>query len=244
MRIEQVVDEQVGGDRVRRAGEDGHGVRSLDPAFLGDVVDDVVVRLLDGEPVGAPDVADPDVAGGHRRDRVGRIGPDQRLLLLEQGEGLVELVVEGRVGRVPELDQGRARTPPASRRASRCAGPSAGPTAPSSWSGPRRSARVVADAGRPPHVRHGVGVARVVARVRPLGAEVDRCWAGATCPARRWRPCCDERRDVDRDREAEVVAAAVVPELGVGLLGVGEVAPGSPWCRTWPRTSSMTSSAR
>ncbi len=32
----------------------------------------------------------------------------------------------------------------------------------------------------------------------------------------------DERRDVDRDRERQVVPAAVVAELGVGLVGVGE----------------------
>ena len=60
--VEHVVDEEVGGDRVLRAREDGHRVGAADAALLGDVVDDVLVGLLDGVDVGAPDLADPVVA--------------------------------------------------------------------------------------------------------------------------------------------------------------------------------------
>ena len=110
-------------------------------------------------------------AADHRRDRVVRPGPDERLALGEpaiawsSSAGFVVftewpcwigaaprllVVVHERdvavVARVPE------------------------------HVGARRDLldlrRVVADAGRPPHVRHRVLVARVVARVGPLGAEV------------------------------------------------------------------------
>ena len=171
--VEQVVDEQLRRDRVGRAGERRDRVGALDAALLRDVVGEVRDRLLDREPVGAPDVADPDVARRHRRDRVGRVGADERLLLL-------------RAARAP-------------RRARRCLSvlaewPSWISVSPKTscqsssiemcpfqrWS---HSAfelvgvvldpgRVVADAGRPPHVRDRVLVARVVARVRPLRAEV------------------------------------------------------------------------
>ena len=80
---------------------------------------------------------------------------------------------------------------------------------------------VVADAGRPPHVRHRMRVARVVARIGPLGAEVHDV-RDERLVERDDGAALDEVGDVDRDREADVVAATVVAELGVRLVGVGE----------------------
>ena len=81
--------------------------------------------------------------------------------------------------------------------------------------------RVVGDAGRPPHVRHRVGVARVVLRVRPFGAEVDDVRDERLVELEE-RALGEECRDVHRDRERQVVAAAVVAELRVGLVRVRE----------------------
>ena len=80
---------------------------------------------------------------------------------------------------------------------------------------------VVADAGRPPHVRHRVGVARVVLRVGPFGAQVDHV-RDERLVQRQERVRGDEVRDVDRDRERDVVAAAVGAQLRVGLVRVRE----------------------
>ena len=81
--------------------------------------------------------------------------------------------------------------------------------------------RVVADAGRPPDIRHRVLVARVVARVGPLGTEIDEVRQQRLVELDE-RPGRDETRHVDRDRERDVVAAAVLAELGVGDLDVVE----------------------
>ena len=82
-------------------------------------------------------------------------------------------------------------------------------------------AGVVADAGRPPHVRDRVSVARVVSRVRPLLAEVDEV-REQRLVEREQRLLGHEVRDVDRDRERHVVPAAVAAQLRVGLVGVRE----------------------
>ena len=81
---------------------------------------------------------------------------------------------------------------------------------------------VVADAGRPPHVRDGVRVARVVARDRPTRRRGSRCSAGATCRASSRAPRSMKAGMSTEIGKRHVVAATVVAELGVRLVGVGE----------------------
>ena len=102
------------------------------------------------------------------RDRVGRVGADERLLLLEQRERLVEL---GGVGRCwPSGRAGSASCPNTSCQSSSIEMCRSQRWSQSALRAGRRfldPGRVVADARRPPHVRDRVLVARVVARVRP-----------------------------------------------------------------------------
>ena len=209
------------GDRVLGAREDRDRVRPADGPLLGEVEDHLRVFLVDDVQVGAPHLADPDVARAHRLAGVRGVLADQRLLLLEQRQGLVELPEVAGVRVVAELDEREReallplvehRDVLVEARVPEClaAGQRVGDLA-----------GVVGDARRPPHVRHRVLVARVVARIRPLLAQVDQVRDQREVELHEGA-LGDEVRDVDRDRERDVVAAAVVAELRVGLIGVRE----------------------
>ena len=163
--------------------------------------------------VRTPDHADPDIAAEHRPDRVVAVRPDERLLLLEQGERLVHLGRVGRVDRVTELDEGEAerllvvvhhrdvalvaRVPEGLRARRGCRSP---------WScrsrrrwSTRHTGRNTRCPGRSP------GPATAAPRLTMFGRSD---WSSL-----RSVPACDEARDVDRDRERQVVAVPVVTEL-------------------------------
>ncbi len=83
--------------------------------------------------------------------------------------------------------------------------------------------RVVGDAGRPPHVRDRVGVARVVERVLPLRAEV-RDVRDLAEVERLDQLALAQAGHVDRRRERDVVAAVAGRDLGQHRVdGVEEV---------------------
>ena len=127
------------------------------------------------------------------------------MLLLEQGERLVQLAVVDRVGAEVELDERRGERLALVVQHRDVALPA---LVPEGFPAGRRLldlGRVVGHAGRPPHVRHRVRVARVVARVRPFGAEVDLV-RDERQVQRQDLVDRDEARDVGRRRERDVEA--------------------------------------
>ncbi len=214
MRIEQVVDEEIGRDRALGAIEDHRRVRAADRALLRDVELDRRLLGLDGVDVRAPGVADPDVAAGHVLLVLDAVQPDERVLLLEQREGLVELAVINGVGAEAELDERRCEGLALVVEHRDMAGPAVVPERLPAGGRLLDLVAVVGDARRPPHVRHRMGVARVVARVRPLGGEIDLV-RDERQVERQDLLDGDQSRDVGRGREGDVEAGLAGGDPGV-----------------------------
>ena len=170
-------------------------------------------------------MGEPDLAAGQVADVVLGVLAEERLLLLEQGEHLVQ---DGRVGRVrveAEAERRRRRTLPGRRRASTCGPTASRPTVspssrgrPAPCPGSTRSRSSTSSWARRTCCR-----GRTSGRSRPdprLAMFVIREWSSG------WMtPSADEAGDVGRGGVGQVVATAlaVAADLGDLRVRIGEL---------------------